>query len=69
MRDTLTVNFARIKPVRIHAYNRDWHVDVVRVVGYKSECDCGWSSRTSATVVLAREELRQHRVEGCSKSG
>jgi hypothetical protein len=60
------VNFARIKPVKIHIYSRELHVDVLRVVGYRAECECGWSSGTLSSVALARINLAEHRAEGCS---
>lgn len=49
-----------VKPVRLRERNPNLAADVLRVVGYRASCSCGWRSPVRPTVRAARAELSAH---------
>jgi hypothetical protein len=54
---------AGVSPVRVRHHDDDLGVDVVRVVGYRGRCPCGWRTATRDTYNQARRETLQHKRE------
>lgn len=52
-----------IRPVKIREYSAALHVAVVRGVGFRARCDCGWSGSVRSTMRAARGDLGPHLVE------
>jgi hypothetical protein len=51
---------ATVKPTRVRVHSRDLNCDVVRIVGYRYECDCGARGTTRRTMMLARQDKIAH---------
>jgi hypothetical protein len=51
--------------VKVRRRDTALRCDVLRVVGYRFRCGCGERSSSSATMAAAREDLREHRRDGC----
>jgi hypothetical protein len=53
----------RVRPVRIHVPDPDLHTTVVRGVGQRACCSCGWRGPKRNTYADARKDSRLHRLE------
>ena len=54
-----------VRTVRLIQHDGELRVDVLRGVGYRADCSCGWRSSRRDTFGKAREDGRQHRVDAC----
>jgi hypothetical protein len=52
---------AQLLPVRVTRWDDALEAHVVRVVGYRASCPCGWQSPTRPKYADARRELLEHR--------
>jgi len=50
----------RVRPVRISIPDADVTATVLRGVGYRARCDCGWQSRRCKSWRDARQASRIH---------
>ena len=52
-----------VRTVRLIQHDGELRVDVLRGVGYRARCSCGWFSSRRGTFGKAREDGRQHRAD------
>lgn len=50
----------RVKPVRIYSYNAELACHLVRTIGYRAVCSCGWRGSVRGSVHGARELAGAH---------
>lgn len=55
------VTSPRVVPVRIVVWDDELRADVLRVVGYRAECSCGWRGRHRRRRVVAAADLHEHK--------
>jgi hypothetical protein len=52
----------RIRAVKIHLPSDDLGTTVVRGIGFRGECGCGWKSGRCASYAMARGALADHKT-------
>jgi len=54
------MSHATVKPARLKIHSTELATDVLRTIGYRGRCACGWQGPVRGAHSVAREDARIH---------